>query len=435
MNISLQDESPCRKQLEIELDAAEVGVYYEEVLREYLRAARIPGFRKGKAPRALVEKRYQKDLHKDTVDKLVPDAFQKACKQQGLVVVAVLGMEQGQVFDPAAAFRFTVTADMAPQFELPAYDNLPMEGRSTIVPEDEVDQVIHRMREQQASYDDAEGRPVQRGDMVQVDFEATLDGQPLVEVVPEAKTLDHAKGFWLLADEDGFLPGMAEGLEGAAIGETRQIPVTFGEDFIVKPLAGKSPVYAMTVKGIREKKLPAVDEEFLKKLGVETEAALREQIRAEMEAGASRNETQRLMNEAARVLLERTQLDVPQSEVEEVSEKLIRDIAQEQTAKGVKREEIEAAKDEIFSEAQGMATNQVKLQYIAEGIAAKEEIVVGRDEVSQYLSAMATRYRMTKEDVDAMLKGGDAITSIVKQLTVNKVLKALVERADITSPA
>jgi len=435
MNITMQDDGPCRKKLGIEIEVSEVDAYYEKVLREFLRNARIAGFRKGKAPRALVEKRYQKDLYKATLDELLPDTYEKAVEEQGLSVVSVLGMNEVSPLDPAGPYRFTITVEVTPQFELPAYNQLPLEGRSTGVAEDEIDQMIDRMLERNASYDEAEGRPVKRGDMVQVDFEATLDGQPLVEAVPEAKTLDHAKGFWLLADEHGFLPGVAEGLEGADIGETRQITVTFGDDFTVKQLAGKSPVYAMTVKGIREKRLPEVDEAFLEKCGVESEAVLREKLRAEMEDSASKMETQRLKNEAARIMLERTQLEVPPSEVQAASDKLIREIVQEQKARGVKTEEVEAHKEEIFAQAQLTAVNQVKLNYIAAGIATMENIEVDNDEVAEHLASLAMRYRMSREDMEQMMAKHSVRKSIQESIRLNKVLELLVQRAEITASA
>lgn len=431
MNVAVEEAGSCRKKLQIEWPPEKVAEEYAKVLSEYSKAAKIKGFRPGKAPVKVVEKRFAKQILEDVRDRLVPEGYRHAVKEHQLTVVQIVEMDD-PVAEPDKPMAFSVTVEVAPDFELPAYKGIPLTRTLEAFGDERVEETIQSLREQFASFDERTDRPVEKGDLVQVDYEGVCEGQPIEALGESAKGLGQRKDFWVRADDHAFLPEFADGLAGASIGEKREIPVDFAETFPVKELAGKKAVYYVDVKAIRERKLPPMDEEFYKRLGVENEDVLRARIREDLERGAERKEAGRLRNAVIEHLLGSVEMDLPESAVSRETQHIIDDIVRENTTRGAAQDQLVEKKEEIIEVASRNAHNRVKAQFILDRIADAENITVSPVQLKQHLDRMASGYSMTTETLKAELKKRNAMDNVSAELRRSLAVDFLMDQAVVT---
>ena len=285
MNVSVKDAGACRKTMTIEIPADKIGEEKAETLKAYMKFANIPGFRKGKAPKHVVAKKYAKEIDQDLQERVLPKYYHEALIESELKVVNVVDATEVKITDDEPV-SFDVTVDVEPEFKLPKYTDIPVKEEKIEVTDEQVQEQIDQILGQHADYKEVEGKAVEAGDMGQLTYEATTDGTPLQDAIPEAKGIGSGEGYWVSADEHAFIPGMGEAIVGMNIGDKKEVEVTFPEDFMVKELAGVKAAYTVEVTAVRVRSLPEIDETFLNRLQVESEEALRATIREQLEAQA-----------------------------------------------------------------------------------------------------------------------------------------------------
>ncbi len=430
MKVSVQGAGPCRKTLRIEVPAETVDAEYRQIVDAYASSASMPGFRAGRAPRAMIERRYAKDIRNELRDRLLPRVYQDALKEAKLHPVALLDVQEPEVKTGAPA-TLTVTVDVPPDFTLPAFKGLELKAERAPVTDDQVQQMLDSLRGRLATFVDVADRPVQEHDMVQIDFEGAVDGRPLEEAVAGAQGLGKAQGFWFSVGPDAFLPEFVPALTGAAIGDTREADVTFREGFVVAALRGKTAHYRIAVKGIRSRVLPPMDAAFLQPFGVDDEAGLRARLRADLEAAAADRERAALRDQAAKTLLDATQMDLPASVVQRETESIVYDIVRANSRRGIPQQEIVDNKQQIFENAQRGAQGNVKLRYILLRIAEAEKIQVAEDELQAYLVRSAAQYGLKPDDFRAQLEKREALDGVLEDLRMRKTLDTIVAQAAI----
>jgi len=430
MQVTIDHTGPCRKTLRIEVPAARVEGVRAEVLREFKKEARLPGFRPGHAPEPLVEKRYAKEIDEELQRRLVPESYREALTLHKLRVVgnpAVRSLEcqRGQ------PLTFTAEVDVAPEFALPDYKGLPVKKHEHPVTDEDVTRTLDSLRDQQADFVDVTGRGLQTNDFAVLDYTGIVDGKPVSELTPDAKVLGENKGFWMLIAADSFLPGFCDQLLGAQAGEKRQVLVDIPADFPQKPLAGKKATYFVTVTGIKEKKLPEVNDEFARKVGVESVEKLKEEIRKQLAAERAAEADSDVRRQIVDQLLARVSFDLPESLVAHETRSIIYDVVRENSLRGVTKEQLEAKKDELFGQATASAKDRLRVSFILDAIAEKEGIKVEETEIDQRIAQMAVRYRTTPDRLRAMLAERDGLGEVEEQVRVSKTLDFLVANAKV----
>ena len=434
MNVVVEDAGTCRKTIQIEWPADRVRSDYDAALKQYCKMARISGFRPGKAPVAVVEKRFAKQIVEDVRDRLVPEGYQQAIKEKELRVLKVTDVTEASV-ELGAPLSYTVSVEVAPDFDLPEYRGVRLTRETEPVAEDKIDETIDSVREQFASFDEVSDRPVQKGDLVQVDFEGFCENQPIEELCPEAKGLGQRENFWVRADENAFLPEFTTGLLGAQPGEKRQVQVDFPEDFAAPELKGKQATYFVEVKGLREKKLPPLDAAFFERLGMADEAALRARIREDMEQAAEDRETARLRNAAIDYLLKDLEMDLPPTALAFETQRIIENVVRDNTSRGIKESELVEKKGEIMEMAQRNAESRVKVKFLLDRIAEQEKIEVSARDVEEQIQRMAGGYGMSPTAFRAELKKRDALEALEEDLRRSKTIDLIMEQAVMDEPA
>lgn len=426
MKVTVEQVNPCRKVLTIEVPADGVASEYRKVVNEFAKHARIPGFRPGKAPSAIAERNFAKQILDETRERLVPHAYREAIAEQKIKPVAVLDVTDVQVAR-GMPLTFRVTIDVEPDFALPAYRGVAVKAQKVEVKPEDVEQVVGNLRERQGKFDDNPARVAEKGDIAVIDYVGTCDGKPVAEVAPERAELGQGKDFWvLLLEGHEFLPGIVKALEGVTVGQTRELKVTWPADFQVASLAGHEAVYALTVTMVRERKLPELNDEFAKAAGATSLDNLRDMVRQNLQASAEAAEVGRQKDEILKWLLEQTPLpDLPQSVVEEQARHIIRDVVAENVRRGVTKDQIEAHREDIFNRAAQSSTDRVRMDYVLTRVADAENITVTEVEIEQRIGEMADRHGMPRQRLRADLEKRDALEALRRSLRLDKTLDLL----------
>lgn len=430
MTATIENAGPCRKKLRVEVDAVRVAGVRTEIVQEFRKVAAIPGFRAGKAPEPMVEKRYGTEIEDELKKRIIPETYREALTEHKLKIV---GYPQIESVDFAAGkpLVFTATVDTAPDFALPDYKRIPLKKKETPVTDDDIVKTLDSLRDQQADFVAVEGRGVRTGDFVVINYTGVADGKPIAELAPDAKTLGEHKDFWLLVSSDSFLPGFCDQLLGAPAGEKRQVMIDFPGDFPQTELAGKKATYFVDVTAIKEKKLPEANDEFAKKTGVDNLDKLKAEIRKSLEAEREAEAMSDLRRQVIEYLLAQVHFDLPESLVAQETRSIVYDLVRENSMRGVPKEQLEQKKDEIFGYAAKSAQDRIRLSFIVDAIAQAEKIAVEETEVEARLAALAQRYRTTPDKLKAQLDEKGGLGEVEEQILVGKTLDFLVANANV----
>lgn len=427
MKVKVEKSGPCRKILNVDLPADIVAAEYKTVIGAFVKNARLPGFRPGRAPQALVERRYAKEIDEDVRDTLVGRTYPEALKQAELDPLAVLDLNVTLKRNEPMTYK--VTLDVPPEFKLPKYKGISLKENSIDVSEDAVQKALDAWLERLAQFEAVEGRAVRKGDLVQIDYEGRFEGKPLSALGKHVTGLGQGKDFWVMADENAFLPGFDKGLWDLPVGANQEITVTFPADFKVKELTGKTAVYQVQVKAIREKRRAVLDAELLKKAGVESETDLRGKLKEALQDEAKRSEKLRLKEEIIRHLLAKTTLDLPETLVQEETRHLFASMVRQNLTRGISKAQVEEKRADLLTAATNTATEKVKVGYILHRIAEEEKIAVEDAEVDRSIETLAERYRMPVADLRKELEEKKELDSIRHQVRIDKTLDFLVANA------
>ncbi len=435
MNVTVENLAPCKKLLRVEVDAKAVDAAFDSTAKEFQKQAALPGFRPGKAPRAMVLKKYETDIKAEVKRKLIGDAYRQAVGEKKISVVGHPDIEEIQ-FGPGQALQFAATIETAPEFQLPDYKGLPAKREVKSVTDADVERALNLLAQQHVKFETV-AREVRLGDIAVVNYTGTCDGKPITEIAPTAKGLAEQKNFWVEVGVETFLPGFAAQLAGARAGERRAVNTDFPADFATKELAGKKGVFDVEVVEVKEKALPPVDEAFAKKYGAENLEKLRAGVRHDLENELKYSQTRALRGQIVRGLLDRVNFDLPETAVAHETRNVVYDIVRENSQRGVGRDLIEKQKDEIYSAATRSAKERVKLSFLVQRIAEQENIKVSQEDVLRRAQALAAMYQIPPEKFLKDLQKRNGVMELYDQVAHEKVLAFLEQNAKIedVSPA
>lgn len=429
MNVTVENLAPCKKLMRVEIEAPQVDQTLDEVTREFQREAAFPGFRPGKAPREMVVRKFGKDIEAEAKRKLMSTAYKEAVEKQTFDVLGYPDIEEIQ-FGRGQALQFAATVETAPEFPLPEYKGLPAKVEARTVTEQDVQRALDLLREQQTSFKTVE-RPVQTGDIAVVNYTGSSEGKPIVEIAPTAKGLTEHKNFWVDTGSQSFIPGFAEQLLGAKAGDKRTVNVEFPSDFVTRELAGKKGVYEVELVEVKEKVLPALDEAFAKNYGAESLEKLQAGVRRDLENELAFKRNKTIRNQLIRTLMDRIQFELPESAVAQETRNVVYDIVQENTKRGVPRNVIEQQKDQIYSAATSGAKERVKVAFLLQKIAEKEEIKVSQEEIANRVNTLAAMYQIPAQQFAKDLQKRNGLIEIFDQIMNEKVIDFLQANAAI----
>jgi trigger factor len=426
MKVEVETQPGSVSTLQIELPPEEVSKEWDAIANGFARFAKIPGYRSGKAPRAVIEKRFRKEIHDELTKKLVSRSYHDAIEQKQLRVVSLTNVEDVQ-FGDDKSMRFRATVVTAPEFELPEYRNIPVQLPDTKVSEVEVDAALERLREQSADFADVPERGLQMEDFAVLDFEGAIEGRPISEIAPNAsKNLHGGKKFWLHVAPENFLPRFCEQIVGMKRGETRSVQVEFPAEFPVAELAGKKADYAVTLNEIKQKVLPAIDDAFAARLVPgKTVADLRHMIEHDLEHEKEHEVERAKESQIVKFLHEHTAFDLPLPLLKSETRRALNELVHGNRARGVPDDILKGKEKELVEGAGSLAAHRLKTNFILSRIAEREKIEVSREELDARIREEAARYDISVDKMRKELQDHDGLNGLAEQLLLGKTLDFL----------
>jgi len=412
--------------LQIELPPEEVSKEWDAIANSFARFAKIPGYRPGKAPRSVIEKRFRKEIHDELTKKLVSRSYHDAIEQKQLRVVSLTNVEDVQ-FGEDKSMRFRATIVTAPEFELPEYRNIPVQLPDTKVSEAEVDAGLERLREQSADFADVPERELQMEDFAVLDFDGAIEGRPISELAPNAsKNLHGGKKFWLHLAPENFLPRFCDQIVGMKPGETRSVQVEFPTEFPVAELAGKKADYAVTLNEIKQKVLPPIDDAFAARLVPgKTVADLRHMIEHDLEQEKEHELERAKEAQIVKFLHEHTAFDLPPPLLKNETRRALNELVHRNRERGVPDDILKGKEKELVGGAGSLAAHRLKTNFILSRIAEREKIEVSREELDARIREEAARYDISLDKMRKELQERDGLNGLAEQLLLAKTLDFL----------
>ncbi|WHZ27521.1 MAG: Cell division trigger factor [Nitrospira sp.] len=433
MKMEVTELGPMKRALKIEVPADEVTQQFSRAYLELNRQVQIPGFRQGRAPLAILEKRYAKTIEEDVIRKLVPDFYGRAIKQAGInpVVVDIPPLDRVKI-KKDSPFTFTATVEIKPTIELRDYKSpnpLSLQADKRTVAEEQVERALEVLREQQARLDAAPpGEALAEGDYAIVDLEGFLDGTSLEGTKKEGQLHRVGSKAALLGIEiDAHLIGRQEG-------DIVEIPQTYPVSHPDQRVAGKTVSFQLIIKGVKQKKLPTLDDEFAKDCGPYASLQeLRDKLRGQMEKALKKDIEDSYKDALLKRLIDTHHFDLPDTLVERELSTIVRQARQRgkvtDSLPAPDAEELKRIREEHREEAH----RRVKAGLILEAIAEKEGLSVSQDDLNNEVTRLATELRVPIADLVKMIQAGgqDSVDELRARILADKALDVVYRQAVI----
>ncbi len=419
MKTEFTDISETQKALSIEIPTEIVDAEINRVARSYTKQARLPGFRPGKVPQGLIKKRFRDQIFHDVLHDLVPRAVEEALQERGIEPVDTPSIKD-VVLEEGRPLTFTAAVETVPPFDPGDLSSLTLRPPSTAVEADAVDKVLQRLRERAGKYEPVEGRPVTDGDAVVLDLDRTgPDGQ-----------VDHHDGVNVQLGAAGNPPGFDANLLGMNVGDSKTFAVEFPDTYPAADLANTTQTYAVTLKDIRRRVLPELDDEFAKDVGAfESLAALRDRVLADLKDEAADNAKQQVRTQLLTQLSTRVTFELPTSLVEREMDRRLEELARQLKAENVDPRNAGIDWGEFREAQREPARGAVASALALDEIARREGIMVAGEDVDKEIERFAVRAGRTPAALRAQLEKEGGIPRLYSGLRREKAVDLALSRA------
>ena len=424
MSLKVEKLENSMAKLTIEVSAEELDKAIEKAYQKNKSKIAIPGFRKGKAPRAIIEKMYGKEVfYEDAANEIIPDAYDKAYDECEEDIVSAPEVEVVQL-EAGKPFVFTATVALKPEIKLGKYKGVKVSKADTTVSDDEVMAVIEKERENSARSISVE-RPVKDKDEVILDFEGFVDGV----------AFEGGKGenYPLTIGSGSFIPGFEEQLVGAEIGKEVTVKVTFPEDYHAEDLKGKAAEFKCTIKEVKEKELPELDDEFAAEVSeYDTfkeykEATIKSLQDKKLDEAKNKKE-----DEAIEAIIAASEIEIPAPMLDTKKRQMVQDFAQNLKQSGLNMEQYfqftGLTAEKLLEQVTPQAEKSIKSRLVLENIVKAEKIEASEEDFEKELNRIAEAYKMEVDKVKEMIDD-NAKKQILEDLAVQKAVEFVVSNA------
>ena len=425
MSLQVERLEKNMAKLTIEVPAEELEKALQNAYLKNRKQISAPGFRKGKVPRQMIEKMYGPEIfYDDAANALIPDAYAAAVDECELELVSrpAISIEKIAKGEP---FVFTAEVAVKPEVTLGQYKGIEVEKEDTSATEEELQAALNKEQESNSRTITVEDRAVQDGDMTVIDFEGFADGT----------AFEGGKGtdYPLTIGSGAFIPGFEEQLIGAEIGKEVEVNVTFPEEYHAKDLAGKPAVFKCTVKEIKVKELPELDDEFAKDVSeFDTLEEYKADLKKKLEEKKAEEAKGRKEDAVIEKIIEGASMEIPDAMVETQAEQLVDDFAQRLQMQGMSMDQYMqytgAGMEAMIERMKPQAVKRIQSRLVLEAVAAAEQIEIGEDEIEEEIGRMAEAYKMEVEKVKEIL-GESEKENMKDDLAIRKAIDLVTEAA------
>lgn len=425
MSVQVETLEKSMAKLTIEVSAEEFEAAMQKAYIKNKGKIQLPGFRKGKAPRMMIEKMYGAGIfYEDAANSIIPDAYENAAKESGLVITSQPEIDVTQI-EKGKSFIFTATVAVKPEVTLGEYKGLEYAETAVEVTDEEVESELKKVQNQQARTITVEDRPVAEGDIVTIDYEGFVDG----EAFQGGKGSDYD----LTIGSHSFIDTFEDQLIGKNAGEETEVNVTFPEEYHEASLAGKPAMFKVAVKAIKAKELPELDDEFASEV---SDFETLEEYKADLKAKALDRKEKEAKTAKQNALVEKAvenaTMEIPDAMVETQARNMAGDFAQRLQMQGMSLEQYMQytgmTRESLIEQMKPQALKRIKDRLVLEAVVKAEGIEVTEDEIEAELQKMADSYKMELAQVKEYL-GEAGKDSVKDDLAVQKAVDLITESA------
>lgn len=428
--MKVEKVNDTRKKITISFNAEDFSKEREKVAAEFVKGAKVQGFRPGKAPREMIEKLYGKSIDSEVEKSLTNKAVQDLNGIKDFDIFAVVDLERSE---DAGVRMLTFTVDVYPEVKLPESLATSVELKPDDASDEEVEQGVKYHLNQRAKYEVVE-RAIQKGDFVRLNYSGSLEGKKLSEILPDLPIFGDQNGTWEEAgnaDVPG-VQGVVQGIEGMSKGDKKTLKHKFPKDFESKEVAGKEAEYEVEILEVREKIMPEIDEEFLKSFEAKDEADFREKIKDSISREKKSNNEILKRQLAVEDLMGKCDFPIPQSALEEERQMILEEMMTRFMSSGASREDMESRKDELFEMADKEASGRAKMRIFLNRVAKANELKVDNEDMSRMLWQEAMRTRTKPEELIKHLRKDPARQNKMRSdALLQKSINFIAEKAEV----
>ena len=416
MRVNVEEIDACTKRLSIEVPSEEVSRAFDQAYSRLRGTVRLPGFRKGKVPRSLLEQHYGDAVEQDVLETLIPESYAAALEENSLEAVGQPKVDTVEMKEEEP-LRFTATIEVIPPFEIPDYEGRKFDKPTPRVLDEDVDHMLEHLTEEHAQLESVEDRSVQEGDYVILDLTGTVDGVERDDLKSEGQAF--------IVGRKTLLPELEDALPGMAVEESRRVEVVFPEDHRNPELAGKTAHFSVTVREIKVPLYPELNDEFARSLGeFESLNDLQTAVREDLEKNADQQGLSALKKSILDALVEEAQFEVPKGLVEAERESLIQQL--QSMVSPEERDKLDRAK--LASDLEPQARKNIRQRIILDRVGDQADINVSPSQVEAEVRRMAESYNKRYHEFRAYLEKRDGLIGIEEELRRSQALDSLVEK-------
>ncbi len=413
--------------LKITAPAAEVNAGYKKAVQKIADKANIPGFRKGKAPRAIIEMHYGKEAVKQEAFEIVANkAYSEALNQEKLIPVSDPKVEES-TFEEGKDMELTIKVTLKPEPELGEYKGLHVEKKEVEVTDEQVDAQIKDMMGRDAKMVVAEeGAVIEKGDFAIIDFAGTVDGEPF--------SGGEGKGYPLEVGSNSFIPGFEDQLVGLSKGDSTDVEVTFPEDYFVKDLAGKEAIFKVNIQDVKRKELPELNDEYVaSKTEFKTVEDLRANYKERMQKAAEANAKAEYEHELIDLAVANAKFSVPEIMIEDKISQMVEEMKMSLESRKMSLDMymqytgLDMAK--IRENQRPVAEENVKTDLVLDAIAKAEDIQVDMADVDAEIAAISAQHGASPEEVKKIIKGNGTMGLLLANILRRKAAHVVIDSA------
>jgi trigger factor len=413
-----ETKESTKREISVEVPAAEVTRETEALIQKYQKLARLPGFRKGHVPASIIRQRFAEDIKTDVVEALVPRYFRQEADKQGLIPVSQPRVSDLHIHD-GEPLRFKASFEVLPEIKVEGYKELRPDKPLITVTDEEVEQALNQLREQQATYAAIEGRPLADGDFAQVALDGKQksgEGQPV-----------HMDDVLVEIGGKNTMPEFTENLRGATAGDEKTFEVKYPDDSSDKRLAGQTFDYNVRVLSLKQKTLPELNDDFAKELGEFVGIDdIKKRIRENMEAEKTHTAEHEAKDKLVAELVKRNDFEVPEAMVDRQIDVRLERGLRALAAQGMRAEDMKKMDlNRLRAGQRDQAVQEVKASLLLDKVADLENVEVSDEEINHEIEALASQTKQTSEAVRARLTRDGALDRIRNRIRNEKTLNLL----------
>jgi len=427
MSVKIEEVSSIKKKLIVEVASEKVDKAISKAYKKIGKTAKVKGFRAGKVPESVLEKYYGAQMEQDVLTSLINDTYFKALQENGVLAIGEPSIVESSGINKGEPFTYEAEVEIKPEVTAKDYTKLSLEKEKFVADPKAVEGQLEEMRTSKAQLEVTKRKKTREGDSVVIDFEGFIGD----EAFDGGKGEDHV----LELGSGSFIPGFEDQVIGMKREESKDVEVSFPEDYGQAELAGKPAVFKVLMKEIKEKVVPELDDEFAKGFGVDTLDELKEQLQTSYETQETNRVENDLREKLVGILIERNPVEVPEAMIAKQLDYMYENISNRMKSQGMSPEMLGITPESFRENYRTTAIEQVSGNLILEAIGRQENIVAEESEIDAKLEEIATMANAPIDMVKKYYAGPEARSGLMAQIAEEKVVGFLLESAKVKEAA